>query len=88
MEKRLTFFPALGMDGPEGDVAPVKIGMINFAFDNAEIIYGLKKRGQAIMNEEWRELAIVNDNLTKRLNNNQDLMDKLQTPVVCFLTLE
>jgi len=88
MEKRLTLFPALGMDGPEGDVAPVKIGMINFAFDNAEIIYGLKKRGQAIMNEEWRELAIVNDNLTKRLNNNQDLMDKLQTPVVCFLTLE
>jgi len=51
MDKRLTLFPALGMDGPEGDALPVKIAAINFAFDNSEIIYGLQKRGKAIKNE-------------------------------------
>jgi len=42
MERRLSAFPPLGMDGPEGDEMPVKIAMITFAFDNAEIIHGLR----------------------------------------------
>ena len=45
MEARLTEFPALGIDGPEGDEAPVKIACVTFAFDNAEIIHSLTKRG-------------------------------------------
>lgn len=34
MEHRLTEFPALGIDGPEGDIAPVKIAIVTFAFNN------------------------------------------------------
>jgi hypothetical protein len=34
MESRLTEFPALGIDGPEGDAAPVKIAVVTFAFNN------------------------------------------------------
>lgn len=45
MEQRLTEFPSLGIDGAEGDDIAVKIAMVTFAFDNAEIIYSLKKRG-------------------------------------------
>jgi hypothetical protein len=45
MEARLTDFPALGIDGPEGDVMPVKIAIITFAFNNSEIIHNLRKRG-------------------------------------------
>jgi hypothetical protein len=45
MEARLTEFPGLGIDGPEGDEAPVKIAVVTFAFDNAEIIKRLTTRG-------------------------------------------
>lgn len=45
MEQRLTEFPALHLDGQEGDLAPVKIAVITFAFDNSQIIKGLQKRG-------------------------------------------
>jgi hypothetical protein len=34
MESRLTEFPPLGIDGPEGDEAPVKIAVVTFAFNN------------------------------------------------------
>jgi hypothetical protein len=48
MESRLTEFPALGIDGPEGDIMPVKIAMITFAFNNAEIIHRLYDRAYYI----------------------------------------
>jgi hypothetical protein len=51
MESRLTEFPALGIDGPEGDVMPVKIAIITFAFNNAEIIHNLRRRGKMIAKE-------------------------------------
>jgi hypothetical protein len=41
MEARLTEFPGLGIDGPEGDEMPVRIALVTFAFDNAEVIYNL-----------------------------------------------
>ena len=88
MERRLSAFPPLGMDGPEGDEMPVKIAMITFAFDNAEIIHGLRQRGKAIRNEQWYSLALINKRLTDRLHNSQELLDKMQTPVSCFITLE
>lgn len=48
MESRLTEFPALGIDGPEGDEMDVKIAVITFAFFNFEIIHNLRKRGTLI----------------------------------------
>ena len=71
MERRLSAFPPLGMDGPEGDEMPVKIAMITFAFDNAEIIHGLRQRGKAIRNEKCYSLALINKRLTDRLHNSQ-----------------
>lgn len=53
MEQRLTEFPALHIDGIEGDLAPIKIALITFAFDNSEVIAGLKKRGNYIKKENW-----------------------------------
>lgn len=46
----MTDFPGLGIDGDEGDEAPVKIAVVTFAFDNAEIIYALTRRGMYIKN--------------------------------------
>jgi len=45
MEHRLTDFPNLGIDGPEHANDPVKIALVTFAFNNAEIIQNLKLRG-------------------------------------------
>ena len=45
MEQRLTEFPALHLEDMDGDLAPVKIAIITFAFDNAEVIHDLKRRG-------------------------------------------
>ena len=38
IETILTGMPALGLDGPEGDIAPVKIAVLTFAYDNPKII--------------------------------------------------
>jgi hypothetical protein len=51
MEKRLTDFPDLGIDDYEGDERPIKIAVVTFAFDNAEMIYALTRRGQYIRNQ-------------------------------------
>jgi len=45
--------PPMGVDGPEGDVEPVKIATITFAFDNAKVINWLRDRGTHIKNEDW-----------------------------------
>lgn len=69
MEARLTEFPALGIDGPEGDEAPVKIACVTFAFDNAEIIYSLTKRGQYIRQCKWAAFEKINKKIVDRLHN-------------------
>ena len=51
LEERLTAMPALGLDGPEGDEAPVKIAVLTFAFDNSKVIKWLRQRGTCIKNE-------------------------------------
>lgn len=84
----MTEFPALGIDGPEGDDAPVKIAMVTFAFDNEEIINNLKRRGNYIRNQQWSKYVKINNKIVKRLHNSQELLDKMQTPVFCFLTFE
>lgn len=88
MESRLTEFPALGIDGPEGDVMPVRIAIITFAFNNAEIIHNLRRRGKLIQNEKWKKMEKLHAKMSTRLANSQELLDKMQTPVACFMTLE
>jgi hypothetical protein len=69
MEARLTEFPPLGIDGPEGDVMPVKIAIITFAFNNAEIIKNLKRRGKLIANEKWAKMEKLHTKMADRLAN-------------------
>jgi len=88
MESRLTEFPALGIDGPEGDEMPVKIAIITFAFNNAEIIHNLRRRGLLIAKEKWKKYEKLHTKMQTRLANSQELLDKMQTPVACFMTLE
>lgn len=88
MEQRLTEFPGLGIDGPEGDEAPVKIAIVTFAFNNAEIIYNLVRRGDYIRNQSWKKYEKLHGKMVNRLHNSQELLDKMQTPVYCFLTFE
>lgn len=75
MEKRLSDFPGLGIDGPEGDEAPVKIAIVTFAFDNAEIIHSLTKRGQFIRQQKWAKYEKINAKIVQRLHNSQELLD-------------
>ena len=60
MEQRLTEFPALHIDGVEGDLAPVVVANITFAFDNAKIIKALTKRGKFVKNESYDKLDKIN----------------------------
>jgi len=88
MEARLTDFPCLGIDGPEHADDPVKIAIITFAFNNSEIIQNLKQRGKFIKNEKWKSCEKLQAKMTNRLHNSQELLDKMQTPVACFMSLE
>jgi orotidine-5'-phosphate decarboxylase len=56
MEARLTEFPAQHVEDLDGDVASVKIALTTFAFDNAEVINDLKRRGKYIRYEKWAKL--------------------------------
>lgn len=91
MEQRLTEFPALHLDGIEGDLEPVKIALITFAFDNSEIVNGLKNRGRFIKNEQWEKLDKENQKLVDGLlkfKEGKSMLDKCQKPVSCFMTME
>ena len=77
MESRLTEFPALGIDGPEGDIMPVKIAIITFAFNNAEISHNLRRRGKMIAREQWKKYEKLHDKMQSRLANSQELLDKM-----------
>lgn len=77
MESRLTDFPALGIDGPEGDIMPVKIAMITFAFNNSEIIHNLYYRAYYIQNEQWKKMEKLHKKMQNRLATSQELLDKM-----------
>ena len=51
MEQRLDELPDLGFE--DEPVEHVKVALTTFAFKNADIINLLKKRGDAVKNEEW-----------------------------------
>lgn len=86
LETILTAMPALGLDGPEGDLAPVKIAILTFAFDNPQVIDWLKQRGNAIKTENWSNYHKVNTKISMALKNDRNLLDKLQTPCSVFAT--
>ena len=60
LEIRMTAQPPLGLDGPESFVAPIRIALITFAFDNAQVINWLRERGEYIKIEDWQGLESVN----------------------------
>lgn len=90
MESRLTDFPCLYIDGDgeEERDRPVKIAIITFAFNNSEIIHNLRKRGLLLGKEKWKKIEKLQKKMSDRLANSQELLDKMQTPVSCFMTLE
>lgn len=88
MEKRLTDFPPENYEGDEGNIEPVRIAVITFAFNNAEVIHNLRLRGWYIGMEKWDDLDKLNDKMTERLHNSLELLDQLQTPVSCFMSME
>ena len=88
MEKRINEFPDLGLD-PEEDRDYVKrIAVLNFAFNNGEAITWLMERGTHIKNQNWKEVDRVNKMISSNLENDKELLDKLQTPCGAFVTWE
>lgn len=69
--------PAQGMDGPQGDIAPVKIATLALAFDNAQVIKWLRTRGTNIKNEDWAKLEKTNETIQVALKTQEGLIDKL-----------
>jgi len=88
MEHRLTEFPGLGYEGMEGDMSPVKIAMITFAFSNSNVISKLMQRGYAIKNEDYKKLNKINTAFVEQLAHDNDFLDVMQTPCSVFLTCE
>lgn len=88
MQNRLTSFPNLGYDDDGDNVAGVKIAMVTFAYDNEKVIKSLLKRGIAIKKESYPKINKINKNIIKQLSNDQDLLDKMQTPCAIFMSLE
>jgi len=75
MEARLTDFPPENYEGDEGNTEDVKIAVVTFAFNNAEIIHNLKKRGLFIAAEKYDKLEKLNEKMVDRLHNSLDLLD-------------
>ena len=86
LEQRLTEMPALGLDGPEGDEAPVCIAVTTFAFDNAKVISLLRQRGLHIKNENWAKFHEVENQIRLALKWDDDFLNKMQTPCSVFAT--
>jgi len=46
----------------------IKVGVVTCAYDNPEIIVGLRERGTAIKNEQWAEVDKINNKMTDMLH--------------------
>jgi len=66
MELRLTKLPYHSDEYKDEDI---KVAIVTCAFDNPEIIHGLKERGKAIKNEDWEELDRINNKMTDMLHS-------------------
>lgn len=65
MESRLTQMPA---HDPTTKDDSIKVAIVTCAYDNPEIILGLRERGTAITNENWAELDKCNTKMTDMLH--------------------
>lgn len=75
-ERRLNLFPDQGLDVDEnGNETYVEVAMVTCAFNNAKIINWLKKRGDAIKNENWDKLDDINDTIRLNLKKDSVLLD-------------
>lgn len=85
METRLTRLPDLGYE----EVPPerIRIAMITFAFDNAELINLLRKRGTFVKLEKYDNMRAVNDEINN-LKNDPVKLEKFYRPVTAFLVFE
>ena len=79
LERRLSKFPDLGLDGDESRLSfkQIKVAVITFAFDNQKIIKWLRQRGTHIKNENWDKLDYMNQYIRKNLKRDSNLLDKL-----------
>ena len=59
--------PHMYIDGTEN--IPILISQITLAYNNEMIINLLRKRGNAIKAEKYKELEKVNDELAKEIKN-------------------
>ena len=57
--------------------AEIKVALVTCAFNNAQIINWLKKRGTHIKNEEWDKLDDINDTIRLNLKKDSVLLDQL-----------
>jgi hypothetical protein len=85
METRLTRLPDLGYE----EVPPerIRVAMLSFAFDNAELINLLRQRGQFIKVENYDKMREINDKIDN-LKSNPEKLEKFYRPVTAFFTFE
>ena len=83
MEDRVSQLPDLGYEvEPE---ERVKIAVTTLAFDNADIIDLLRKRGRAITDEKWDKQAEIETKINELKGAE---FDRLVTPCSVFITFE
>jgi hypothetical protein len=85
LEERFSSLPDLGYEDPAPD--RIRISMISFAFDNAELINLLRTRGAHIKFERYNQMREVNKKIDE-LKGNPEKLKAINRPVTAFLTLE
>jgi hypothetical protein len=75
MEDRINRIEDQGYDDENARNYRKKIAKITFAFDNAEIIEMLTKRGELIKKEKWDKLDEFNVKIAEKITTDQDLLD-------------
>lgn len=85
LETRLTRLPDLQYEDNPPD--RIRISMMTFAFDNAELINLLKKRGQFVKFEKYDDMRAVNEKINS-LKSDKNKLEQFYRPVTAFLTFE
>ena len=82
MEQRLNERPSLGFE-PESE--PVRVACTTMAFDNADVINLLRKRGQAIRSEDEKARLSIEEEINEV---KEEQFEKLVNPCSIFMTFE
>ena len=83
MEAKLKQLPDLGYEEVPQD--RIEIAATSFAFENAELITMLKKRGAAITADKFDEMRKIDAQINDYKNAN---LDKCTRPCSVFMTFE